>query len=94
MGAPNDMVTWFEVASSDVAGAREPYEGVFGWQLQGDPDAYLAVPPTDHGGIAGGATFLVRPTGSPGGVPSAYLRDPDGSLISVDRLGSHTDPAS
>ncbi len=32
-----------------------------------------------------GATTVVPPTDNPGGVRSAYLRDPDGSLFSVYR---------
>jgi hypothetical protein len=33
-----------------------------------------------------GATTVVPPTDNPGGVRSAYLRDPDGSLFSVYRF--------
>jgi hypothetical protein len=45
-------VTWFEVGSPDPARARAFYGGVFGWQTQGDPGVYLAVPNRD--GIPGG----------------------------------------
>ena len=34
-----------------------------------------------------GATTVVPPTDNPGGVRSAYLRDPDGSLLSIYRFG-------
>ena len=33
-----------------------------------------------------GATAVVGPTANPGGVRSAYLRDPDGSIFSVYRF--------
>ena len=111
-------VTWFEIASRDVPRAAAFYSGLFGWQLQGDPSVYLAVPPAD-GGVAGGimpaptgvepyalfgvevgdvdqayataielgAASVVGPTDNPGGVRSAYLRDPDGSLFAVYRFG-------
>jgi catechol 2,3-dioxygenase-like lactoylglutathione lyase family enzyme len=32
-------------------------------------------------------TTIVPPTDNPGGVRSAYLRDPDGSLFSIYRFG-------
>lgn len=122
MGTPNGKVTWFEITTSDMSRARAFYEGVFGWQLQGDPDVYLMVPPTAEGGIPGGlmpargvptyacfgvevddvddayaralesgATSVVPPTDNPGGVRSAYLRDPDGSLFSIYRFGPRGD---
>ena len=46
-------VTWFELASSDVARAAEFYGELFGWEFNGDVDIYLAASPVE-GGIAGG----------------------------------------
>ncbi len=46
-------VTWFELASSDVARAAEFYGELFGWEFNGDADIYLAASPV-AGGIAGG----------------------------------------
>jgi uncharacterized protein len=46
-------VTWFEITTDDPSGARTFYEGLFGWNAQGDPDVYLTFPPAD-GGIPGG----------------------------------------
>jgi predicted enzyme related to lactoylglutathione lyase len=54
MGTPNGKVTWFEITTNDMSTARTFYEGVFGWQLQGDPDVYLMVLPGAEGGMAGG----------------------------------------
>ena len=118
MGTPNGKVTWFDITTNDMSTARAFYEGVFGWQLQGDPDVYLMVRPGAEGGMAGGlmpargvptyacfgvevddvddaytralelgASTVVPPTDNPGGVRSAYLRDPDGSLFSIYRFG-------
>ena len=113
-------VTWFEIATRDVPRAAAFYSGLFGWQTQGDPSVYLAVPPGPDGGVAGGimpappgvepyalfgvevddvdqayatavdlgATSVIEPTDNPGGVRSAYLRDPDGSLFAVYRFGA------
>lgn len=46
-------VTWFELASSDVARAAEFYGELFGWEFNGDADISLAASPV-AGGIAGG----------------------------------------
>ncbi len=125
MSAPNGRMTWFEITTNDMSAARAFYEGVFGWQLQGDSEVYLTVPPATTGGIPGGlmparglptyacfgvevddvdeahdralalgATTVVPPTDNPGGVRSAYLRDPDGSLFSVYRFGARADPGA
>lgn len=45
-------VTWFEVGSPDPARAGAFYNGVFGWEIQGDPGVYLAV--QNREGISGG----------------------------------------
>jgi predicted enzyme related to lactoylglutathione lyase len=118
MGTPNGKVTWFEITTNDMTTARTFCEGVFGWQLEGDPDVYRTVPPAAEGGMPGGqmpargvptyASFGVEiddvdhscdralelgptadvpPTDNPGGVRSAYLRDPDGSPFSISRFG-------
>jgi uncharacterized protein len=122
MGTPNGKVTWFEITTNGMNRARAFYEGVFGWQLQGDPDVYLMVPPSATGGMPGGlmparrvptyacfgvevddvddaharalevgATTVVPPTDDPGGVRSAYLSEPDGSLFSIYRFGARPD---
>lgn len=46
-------VTWFEITTNDTTAARTFYEGLFGWQAQGDPDVYSMFPSAD-GGISGG----------------------------------------
>lgn len=46
-------VTWFEIASTDVARSEQFYRNVFGWSFDGDPQIYLSAPAHD-GGIAGG----------------------------------------
>jgi uncharacterized protein len=51
--ASTGKVTWFEITTNDTTAARDFYEGLFGWQAQGDPDVYSMFPPTD-GGIPGG----------------------------------------
>jgi len=38
-----------------------------------------------------GATTLVEPTDNPGGVRSAYLQDPDGSIFSIYRFAHRPD---
>ena len=46
-------VTWFEITTNDTTAARAFYEGLFGWQAQGDPEVYSMFPPAE-GGIPGG----------------------------------------
>ena len=119
MSTPSGHVTWFEVASPDMARSADFYAGLFGWAFHGDPSVYLSVaPPEGAPGIPGGllpappgvgpyalfgvqvddvdtaytravdlgAVSVVEPTDNPGGVRSAYLRDPDGSMFSVYRF--------
>lgn len=50
---PTGKVTWFEITTNDTAAARSFYEGLFGWEAQGDPDVYSMFPPA-AGGIPGG----------------------------------------
>lgn len=89
-------VTWFEVASRDVPRAAAFYSGLFGWQPQGDePYALFGVEVADvdqayAAAVGLGATSVIEPTDNPGGVRSAYLRDPDGSLFAVYRFGPRT----
>lgn len=116
---PSGRVTWFEVASTDVARSAAFYRGLFRWDLGGDPAVYLYVAAQDGvQGIPGGvmpaparvgpyalfgvevddvddsysramdlgAKSVVEPTDNPGGVRSAYLRDPDGSMFSIYRF--------
>lgn len=47
-------VSWFEIATGDVARAKAFYSGLFGWEPQGDPSVYLMVPPQHDGGLPGG----------------------------------------
>ena len=47
-----------------------------------------------HQAIALGAESVVKPTDNPGGVRSAYLRDPDGSLFSIYRFAAPPDSPS
>lgn len=46
-------VSWFEIATNDVARSAEFYGALFGWTFDGDAGVYLSVPPA-AGGIAGG----------------------------------------
>lgn len=60
----------------------EPY-ALFGVEVGDVDQAYAA-------GLELGATSVIEPTDNPGGVRSAYLRDPDGSLFAVYRFGPPT----
>ena len=85
-GDPDVYLMFPPQGDGDIPGGLMPARGVppyacFGVEVDDVDDAYRQA-------IELGAESLVEPTDNPGGVRSAYLRDPDGSVFSVYRFAA------
>jgi predicted enzyme related to lactoylglutathione lyase len=88
-GDPDVYLMFPPSGEGAIAGGLMPARGLqtyatFGVEV-GDVDA------TYQRALELGATSLVEPQDNPGGVRSAYVRDPDGSIFSIYRFGPPVD---
>jgi hypothetical protein len=89
-GDPDVYLAFAPGAEGGIAGGLMPARGgptyaCFGVQVDDVDCAHELA-------VELGATSVVPPTDNPGGVRSAYLRDPDGSIFSVYRFTQQADP--
>jgi predicted enzyme related to lactoylglutathione lyase len=83
-GDPDVYLMFPPADDGGIAGGIMPARGVptyacFGVEVDDVDDAYRRA-------LELGASSLVEPTDNPGGVRSAYVRDPDGSIFSMYRF--------
>ena len=89
-GDPDVYLMFPPAGDGGIAGGLMPARGLptyacFGVEVDDVDNSYRHA-------LELGATSMVEPSDNPGGVRSAYVRDPDGNLFSIYRFGQPATP--